>query len=358
MQQDKNQQAFIELLQLSLGTREQMSRVPSKFGWQALYEEGQRQAVDSILLEGIERLSENQRPPKDLLLQWIGTGERLKQQNQRLNKACLDLQTLFSNNGFQSCILKGQGNALLYSKPLLRQCGDIDIWVGGDRDLIIGFLRKKGKIGHIDIKHCDWDIFQDVPVEVHFIPTWFYNPFTNKKLQRWIEVQKSFQFENASELGFISPSIQFNLVYVLIHIYRHLFNEGIGLRQLMDYYYVLLYSTAEERQVAMRVLCLFRMTRFVGAVMYIMQEVFKLGNEYLLCESLQKEGIFLLDEIMRAGNFGHYDERNKHHQNRWANGIEDVKRNLRFVCHYPQEVCWMPAWKVWHWCWRKRKGYL
>ena len=324
------QDLFIELLQVTVGTRDILSRVPSGLEWQSLYEEGQRQAVDSILLDGIERLPENQRPPKAILLQWIGTGEMLKQRNQLLNKAC----------------------------PSLRQCGDIDIWVDGDRAAILSFLRKNGNVGSVDIKHCDWNILQDVPVEVHFIPTWFYNPFTNKKLQNWFKEQKSIQFNNKSELGFTRPNISFNLVYILIHIYRHLFDEGIGLRQLMDYYYVLKQSTVEERQEAMRVLCSLKMKQFVGAAMYVLQKVFQLDDGYLMCQPLQKDGQFLFNEIMRAGNFGQYDERNHRQQGRLANGIENIKRNLRFVSRYPQEVCWMPVWKIWHWCWRKRKGYI
>lgn len=349
---------FIELLQITVGSRDTLSRVPSGLEWQALYEEGLRQAVDSILLDGIERLPENQRPPKALLLQWIGTGEMLKQRNQLLNKACIELQAVFTKNEFKSCILKGQGNTLLYANPLLRQCGDIDIWVDGDRTTILSFLRENGNVGSVDIKHCDWAIFQDVPVEVHFIPTWFYNPFNNKKLHRWFAGQKAIQFNHECELGFTIPTISFNLVYVLIHIYRHLFDEGIGLRQIMDYYYVLKHSTVEERQEAMKILCYFKMRHFVGSVMYVLQEVFNLDDEYLMFNPLHKEGRFLLSEIMRAGNFGRYDNRNHCQQGLLANGIENIRRNLRFVGRYPQEVCWMPAWKIWHWCWRKKKGYL
>ena len=349
---------FIELLQVTVGTRDSLSRVPSGIEWQNLYEVGQRHAIESIILYGIERLPENQRPTKALLLQLIGIGEILKQRNQQLNKACIELQSIFTKNDFKSCILKGQGNALLYPNPMLRQCGDIDIWVDGDRDKIIDFLRGNGQVGHINIKHCDWNIIQDTSVEVHFIPTWFYNPFSNKKLKIWFEEQKDIQFKNESELGFTRPTISFNLVYVLIHIYMHLFDEGIGLRQLMDYYYVIQHSTFEERQEALRVFCSFKMKRFVGAVMYVMQEVFRLESDYLMTQPLTNDGRFLLNEIMRSGNFGHFDERHCHHQSRLANGIENIKRNLRFVGRYPQEVCWMPAWKIWHWFWRKGKGYI
>ena len=347
------QDLFIELLQVAIGTRDSLSRAPSSIEWQTLYDECLRQAVDCVILGGIDYLPENQRPPKDLLLQWIGVGEMLRQRNGLLDKRCVELEALFANQ-FKSCILKGQGNALLYPEPYLRQCGDIDIWVEGKREKIIEFLRNNGRIGHIDIKHCDWEFFQDTPVEVHFIPTWFYNPFINKKLQRWIKGQAVAQFGIESEKGFNVPTTTFNLVYVLIHIYRHLFDEGVGIRQLMDYYFVLV----DNRQEAMAVFDMLKMRRFVGATMCVMQEVFKLDGEYLLCRPNVQEGQFLLNEIMRAGNFGRYDERNKHHQSRWANGLQNVKRNLRFVWLYPQEVCWMPAWKLWHWCWRKKKGYL
>ena len=353
------QDLFFDLLQVTVGTRDALSWAPSSLEWKDLYEEGKRQAVDCIMLDGIERLPENQRPPKVILLQWIGSGEKLKHRNQHLNKTCIEIQAIFTKNEFKrSCILKGQGNALLYPNPMLRQCGDIDIWVDGDRGKLLDFLRKSGQVGHVDIKHCDWIIFQDTPVEVHFIPTWFYNPFTNKKLQNWFEEQKDIQFNNKSELDFTRPTIFFNLVYVLIHIYRHLFDEGIGLRQLMDYFYVVKHSTLEERLEAQTFLCSLKMRRFVGAVMYVLQEVFKLDDDFLMCQPLQKDGQFLLNEIMRAGNFGHYDERNHRQQGRLANGIENIRRNLRFVGRYPQEVCWMPAWKIWHWCWRKLNGYL
>lgn len=352
------QDLFLDLIQVSLGTRDSLSRVPTSVEWNELFNEAQKQAITGVFLNGLDGLSKDQLPVQDVLLQWIGIGEILKQRNRNLNKACRELQSIFTKNDFRSCILKGQGNALLYPNPMLRQCGDIDIWVDGDRDQIIDYLREKGHVGHIDIKHCDWDIIQDTSVEVHFIPTWFYNPFSNKKLKIWFKEQKETQFKNESELGFTRPTITFNLVYVLIHIYRHLFDEGIGLRQLMDYYYVIQHSTLEERQEALRVLCSFKMKRFVGAVIYVMQEVFKLDGDYLMIQPLANDGRFLLNEIMRSGNFGHFDERNTHHLSRLANGIENIKRNLKFVGRYPQEFFWMPAWKIWHWFWRKRKGYI
>lgn len=360
--------SFVELLQVAVGIRNSLSRAPTVTEWKAIYCEAERQALVGVLLNGLERLPDEQKPPKTIVLQWIGVSQVIEARNRLMNERCKELSALFPSDGFKTCVLKGQGNALMYPNPLRRQSGDIDIWVAsgsrervndsGYRDEIITYLKKRGEIGHIDVKHCDWRVFQDVEVEVHFIPTWFYNPFTNKRLQKWLIEREDEQFENSTELGMNVPNVPFNLVYSLIHIYRHLFDEGIGLRQLVDYYYILQHSSEQQRHEAMATLASFRMKRFVGAVMYVVQEALGMDADLLMCQPRKKDGQFLLDEIMKAGNFGKYDERNKYHQSRWANGLQNAKRDLRFVSRYPQEVCWMPAWKLWHWCWRKRKGYL
>ena len=161
-------------------------------------------------------------------------------------------------------------------------------------------------------------------------------------------------------VGFAYPTIAFNLVFSLIHIYRHVFSEGIGLRQLMDYYYILIHSTENERQAAFDILGSFGLKKFVATVMYVMLRVFDVNESLVLCQPNQRGGEYLLTEILRGGNFGHYDDRNKHlpTESRLKRGVENAKRNLRFLKHYPSEVMWAPAFKIWHWCWRKWKGYL
>jgi hypothetical protein len=87
---------------------------------------------------------------------------------------------------------------------------------------------------------------------------------------------------------------------------------------------------------------------------------FGIDKELMLCQPNEKEGRFLLEEIMRGGNFGHYDERNRFYSanDRFRRGLFTLRRNLRYLRHYPSEVLWKPLWQIWHWCWRKWKGYL
>ena len=198
-------------------------------------------------------------------------------------------------------------------------------------------------------------------MEVHFLPSWMYSPWTNKRLQRFFKEKADRQFSNIDEqLGFAHTTIDFDLVYSMVHIYRHIFSEGIGLRQLVDYYYILQRSTEEQRSEAFKTLCSLKMQSFVGGIMWILMECFGMNIMYSLCPANERHGKFLLSEIMAAGSFGHYDSRIKQidHDKRFKRGFSQLKRNLHFVTYYPSEVLLSPFWKLWHWCWRKRKGYL
>ena len=292
----------------------------------------------------------------------VGLLEKIKQQNGIVNERSEMLTRIFASWGYKSCILKGQGVAQLYPNPLLRLSGDIDIWVDGKQDEIVSCLRNN-YIGVHDINyvHSRASFFNDVEVEVHFRPSWMYNPFTNRKLQKFFIANKGPLFNNKDKkIGFAYPTVVFNLVYSLIHINRHIFEEGIGLRQLADYYYILKHSSSDERKDAFCLLCQLSLKKFAAAIMYIEKDVLGIEDTYLICAPDRKEGEFLLDEIMRGGNFGQHDSRNEWYDkdSRLKRGLFHMKRNWRYLKHYPSEVIWIPAWSIWHWCWRKWKGYL
>lgn len=353
---------LFELIQVSVGNMECIKSFSSEIEWRIEFDIVQKQAIAGIVFSALVKLPEEQRPPKGVILEWIGLTEQIKSRNRIVNQRSKELQEIFSKGGYKSCILKGQGTALYYEKQEYRQSGDIDIWVCGDRDDIIRFVKELGfAVNQIDIKHSDVEFFEDVSVEVHFMPSWMFCPLTNKKLQDFFRRKAASQFANYdAEAGFTHTTVDFDLVFSLVHIYRHVFFEGIGLRQLIDYYYILKNSTAGQRTEAFCELENLRMAKFTAGVMWVLQECLALDDTYLLCEPDVKHGRFLLSEIMAAGNFGHYDDRLKHQSQelRWSNGFIQLKRNLRFLKYYPSEVLWSPIWKVWHWCWRKWKGYL
>lgn len=354
--------AFFELIQITVGTRVGFSKVPTAKVWAAIFDMAGKQSLAGVLLAGLEKMPAEQRPPQVILLEWIGVQQIVVSTNNNQDRRSKELYEWFKEKGIDSCVIKGQGVARLYPQPELRQAGDIDIWVNADRDDVVGkMLTESIGVSVIDYVNCHAAFFDDVEVEVHFRPSYFFNPFANRRLQKWIQKKKSVQMTSFDDaVGFCYPTISFNLVFSLIHIYRHVFSEGIGLRQLMDYYYILKHSTEAERKEAFDTLCSLGLKRFVATVMHVMRRVFNIDTSLLLCQPNQNEGDYLLAEILRGGNFGRYDDRNKNlpSENRMKRGVENVKRNLRFLKHYPSEVMWSPAFKFWHWCWRKWKGYL
>ncbi len=356
---------FFELIQVSLGSREQLSRQPSESEWMQLYALAEKQSLTGVLLEGVEKLKSLDSTtdiPQALLLNWIGERLQVEARNKLLNERTKELWGLLQEAGFRCCVLKGQGTALCYPHPEYRLSGDIDIWVEGGRNEALSYIKTAGYCTDgIDVQHTNVKFSNDVDVEVHFLPSFMYNPFDNRRLQIFFNGKANEQFNNVkANLGFAHTKIDFDIVFSLVHIYRHIFSEGIGLRQLMDYYYILQNSSEVQRAQAFEVLCGLRMKSFVGGIMWILKEYFGMKEGYLLCPVNKKHGEFLLSEILTAGNFGHYDDRMKRidHNKRFARGIEQFKKNLRFVSYYPSEVLWSPFWKLWHWGWRKWIGYL
>lgn len=356
---------FFYLIQLAVG-KHPVDIIPiDEKEWEVIFEMAIKQSLVGVTLEGVQKVTDRypeHKPPVDLLLEWIGQSEQIKQQNKQMNEKSAMLKRMFEGWGQGNCILKGQGVARLYLKPEVRQPGDIDIWVDGKRDDLVKLL-KDGLIGisYVDYVNCHAGFFTDTEVEVHFRPTWMYNPITNWKVQNWIQKNKDAQMKAYdSEVGFGYPTIAFNLVFSLIHIYRHVFQEGIGLRQLTDYYFIMTHSTTEERCEAFSTLKSFGLGKFAASIMHIMRKVFDIDKVLLLCEPKEAEGEFLLSEILRGGNFGHYDDRITRISidDRWSNGVENMIRNLTYLRRYPSEVMWMPFWKMWHYGWRVCKGYL
>lgn len=358
---------FFELLQVSLGTREKLSRVPSNVQWGKLKEESMRQTVMGVMLDGIERLPKEQRPSFNCLLDWIGGVQVIEATYQHHCERARLLTSLFRAGGYSSCVLKGIGTAQLYPEPARRQCGDIDLWVSGRRKDVVAWLRTQCENDHQKWHHVEAKLFEDVKVEVHFHPVWLYNPFYNRRLQRWFRELKDVQMEDSSnesyesrEMGFNYPTAEFNVVYSLVHTFHHLMDEGVGLRHIVDYFYILKCFLAEntgyiQNMEIISALQRFGLSTFLGAMMYVLKEACGMAQEDLLFKPDCNAGRFLLDEIMLAGNFGHYDARivRPKDESFLHRNIRKFKRQLRFLRYYPGEVLCAPLWKTWHWCWRQ-----
>ena len=200
--------------------------------------------IYSVLFDGIKKLpAEYVGMKKELLLQWMAESQMLEKANVRLNDAAIHVSEWFRKKGFRTCILKGQGNALMYPNPYSRTPGDIDIWVEGGDKRVISFVRSISPHEKACYHHIEFPSYKGVEVEVHYRPSFLLCFWHNRKLQKYYERVKEEQFSHRVMLGeqgeIAIPAMEFNLIFQLTHIYAHLMNEGIGLRQLVDYYYVL-----------------------------------------------------------------------------------------------------------------------
>lgn len=358
----KNDKLLFELVQVALKNRQDLSTTPSRNEWYILYKEAKRHSIVGFLFCGIELLPDEQRPPKELLLQWIGDVMQVETQNKRLVDACNQLARLFKTGALRSCVLKGQGLAQLYNEPFRRQSGDIDLWVEGGREKVLQFLKSSYlKTGMVVIHHVDASIVDGVETEVHFLPSYSYNYLRYIKYKKFFKEEANQQLGHFDEqVGFAYPTNRFNAVYLMMHIFRHVFHEGIGLRQLMDYYFVLIHLTDEERKWAYGKLKWLGLGKVTSAVMYVMKVVFLMDDKYLLCSPSEKTGKYLLEEILAGGNFGKFGEQyeSAHSGSSFNLYIKNLKRLGKVYSLWPSEVLWAPIWKPAHWMWRKWKGYV
>lgn len=399
-----NADLFIELLQISLGTQGGLTRVLTVVEWQDIFDEAQRQAVVGLMVCGIENLPDEQRPPKELLLQWIGVVQMLEQRNKLTTKVCGEIVSQMEKDGLRCCVLKGQANHRYYPAQMSnrRSCGDIDIWaesvhgegftVNGSVQRVLEYVDAHWERTGLCWLHCNFTDKSGVPVEVHFHPSFFSRPKYNKRFQQYFSDLEQY-VERVKIDGVEIPAmrVEEDVIYQMNHIYRHLIDEGVGLRQVVDYYYLLVQGSrltnvesATPRQSSskldsvhglnadlkvqgfdkaalMEIVSWLGMQKFAGALMYVLKELLGMPAKYLLCEPSEKDGKFLMDEILMSGNFGHQDPRmgeiagGGYLKGRISQAWRRFKRNMRFITSYPGEVIWEPIVRVEHFVWKKLK---
>ena len=363
-----------KLLQLSLGTGSADSfPLLDEAEWHAIKDAAEKQTVIGVVWGGVEKLPLEKQPPRRMKLTWMADVELIKKHNMKMDMACGKVTRMLAKVGLQSAIIKGQAIARLYPIPQYRTAGDIDALIlpqlliaeYGDIDHSVKAIRRKlesvGK-GTIDKKivyhHTTWR-FSDVEIEVHHRSMQLNSPAQNKAYQQW---SKGVNTVSCGEYN--TADIEYNLVFMLAHIYHHLLFEGVGLRQVCDYAVLLQaaskeWTNTERDQVVARVreqVAAFKMTRFLSGLMWIMQSVFALPSGMLIAETDEAMGRFILKEMEQAGNFGKHDERIRHDRLTSVVGkfIERTKHRIRFVQLFPEEILWDIPFRLWHYIWRVR----
>lgn len=377
----KQQKIFNDFLRFSIGSAKEIPDSLKEADWKELYRIAQKQALLGVLFYGIRRLPKELAPEQNLLMQWMAMAEMIRKQNIKLFQDSVKVCQNFENEGFANCILKGQGNALLYPDPYMRTPGDIDIYLEGGRNRVMQYINNVCPNQVMRYHHADFPVMKTA-IEVHFTPSYMFYPVHNHRMQKWFKEVMDLQCSNVVTLpdgyGEITvPTMNFNVIYILSHLYRHVFTEGIGLRQLLDYYFVLVKwhtditnltdsnkSLPQMTQIntdldALRHELKYRgLWKFAGAVMYVLHETLGLPEEKMIAPINVNEGRFLLAEIMQGGNFGQYDTRlgSKENEGKLHRYLRMSLRNLRFVKHYPTEALSEPLFRTLFALWKKIHG--
>ena len=361
--------AFFTFLNYCLGYKGDMSRVVAGMDWQELYSFASKQALLGLCFEGIERLGkeypeELKRNPigRELLMNWMGKAQQVRRQNMKVNSVAGKLFSMLRKDGMRCCVLKGQGNALMYPSPYSRTPGDIDVWIDASRERIMEYTQKKFELGDdIRLQHLETSL-DGVPVELHFFPCSMNNILYHARLQKWFRRNADLQCSHIVGLpdgaGDIAiPTTAFNVIYQLTHLYHHFFDEGIGMRQIIDYYYVVnndeLLAIKDTFQKELKHLGLWK---FAGAVMYVLYEALGLSEEKMIAPMDEKRGKLLLAEILNGGNFGKHFTKYGHftQQGMAKKYFLKIWRNMHFVRYYPAEALSEPIFRTWHFFWRMK----
>ena len=412
----KQLQIFLDFLRFCIGSAKEIPDSLKEADWNELYAIAKKHCLVGVLFDGIKKLpAEHVGMKKELLLQWMAESRMLEKTNVRLNDAAIQVSEWFWKKGFRTCILKGQGNALMYPNPYSRTPGDIDIWVEGGDKRVISFVRSISPHEKACYHHIEFPSYKGVEVEVHYRPSFLLCFWHNRKLQKYYERVKEEQFSHRVMLGangeIAIPTAEFNLIFQLTHIFSHLMNEGIGLRQLLDYFFLLkntdfsgntdggaffantdftdntdkfsgntdgdgfllntdftdntdriggnadgdgflVNTDLTDRGLLQDELRRLGLWEFAGAVMYIMQEVFGLEDNRLIVPPDVMRGRLVLNEVLEAGNFGKHDARNRFGRSQFGHNLQRVYRDIRLVRYFPTEALSEPIFRIWHFFWR------
>lgn len=346
---------FFELICVSVGTQKKLSRQPSIEEWKQFYTMAKKQSLLGVCYVGIEKNLSYSAPngacdwniPETLYLKWMGMAAKIQQRNEEVNRQCVEIQKRLAADGMRSAILKGQGVAQMYGPALakLRQSGDIDVWVDAPKEKVVAWAEKVGRTESAGYLHVGARCFKDTEVELHYRPTYCRCRKYNRRLQEFCEKHKDdWEVQN----GLVVPSWEFNVVYLLSHIYRHLFGLGIGLRQLMDYYWTHSNSPVKGKNCDLqKTLKYLGLYDFAGAVMYVMREVFGMKEQYMICPVDERRGRMLLDVVMQTGNFGKMDkEQIFARKNTLGRIIFKLKQWRNLIVLYPEETLSAPIWSM------------
>ena len=245
-----NQKVFFELLRTGLwgDLKFKVESLKLKdfqsLDWNEVYQLAQEQSVQGVVLRGIEELRAKDlelNVPKILLVQWIGEVQVIEQRNKDMNIFITNLIEKLRRNDIYALLVKGQGIAQCYEKPLWRCSGDVDLLLSYDNyqkaKTLLTPLASEVESEYEGISHLGMTIDGWV-VELHGS----LRVGLPQRINRVLDDIQEDTFYRGNVRSWLNGQTQIfmlgkenDIVYVFVHFFNHFYKEGVGLRQICDW---------------------------------------------------------------------------------------------------------------------------
>ena len=232
--------AFFALVRAGLwGSGNPDLRIDGTTDLNEVYQLAQEQSVQGLVLAGLEH--SDLKPPKELLLQWIGEVQIIEQRNKEMNVFVADLIEKLRKKDIYAILVKGQGIAQCYEKPLWRSSGDVDLLLSDvnyqkAKELLLplGRITEPEEVAkkHFAMSIGGW------AVELHGT----LKSGLSSSVERELDKLREDTFFGGQVRLWMNGQTQIFLLkaendafYVFTHILQHFYKEGVGLRQICDW---------------------------------------------------------------------------------------------------------------------------
>ena len=316
----KEQKAFFYLVKAGLygETDPKMESVfpLSERSWEAVLLLARQQTVVGLVYRGLDVLPEEWLPSMKVMTVFMAYADRIEKANEKMNATIVKLWRHFEEKGIRAVLQKGQGLALMYPEPSLRECGDIDIYFpDNEQNPLEGIagadceIKPDGSVFYT----VDW-----VVVEQHNHLLDIASPLRQKFIKKLI-AEKGFEkvrIGGESGVDVLVPTPEINLLLINSHILKHSLGVGIGLRQICDYAVACRYYADRVDPSEMR--SIYRKAGIVKWSNYLDRFLDSAWNDKEPCHldrakrvERSKKSNILLDIILKGGNFGSFTEGRK-----------------------------------------------
>lgn len=313
---DNNLQVFFNLLKAGLWEQEARLLPLGEIDYESVFQLAHEQSVQGLVLQGIEELKAKGielSVPKVLLLQLIGEVQVIEQRNKEMNVFVAELIEKLSNADIYALLVKGQGIAQCYARPLWRTCGDVDLFLDEENyqkaKMVLAQLADSEEPEVLYRMHKAYSI-KGWEVELHGNMRGRFLKRVDRvadEVQKVVFEGNKYRFWNCSNTKVRLPNIDEDIIFVFAHILQHFFIEGIGLRQICDWCR-LLWTYKTEIDIELLENRLRKMGMMTEWKTFGSLAVDSLGMPEeampFYDSRYKKKGARALDFVMETGNFG------------------------------------------------------